>query len=93
MFTETVLSVMLANILGVAAALPFIAAQQSLTSDGKRSQPSPLEGKQALPSARSARRRGQDRKWAAYTRIASSSAAGRTKARGGELLRHAVMEA
>ena len=61
MFTETILGVMLANILGMAAALPFIAAQRSFASDGKRSQRSPLEGGQALPPARPARRRGQNR--------------------------------
>jgi hypothetical protein len=61
MFTETILGVMLANLLGVTAALPFIAAQRLLAGDGKRSQTSRLEDGQALPPPQPARRRGRDR--------------------------------
>jgi hypothetical protein len=61
MLTETVLSVMLANIMSVAAALPVIAAQYSFASGGTASQSSSQEGGQALPLSRPARRRRQDR--------------------------------
>jgi hypothetical protein len=61
MLTETVLSVMLANIVSVAAALPFIAAQHSLPSEGTASQSSSQERGRALPLSRPARRRPQDR--------------------------------
>lgn len=61
MLTETVLSVMLANIVSVTAALPFIAVQYSLPSERRPSQSSSRERGQALPLSRRARRRGQDR--------------------------------
>jgi hypothetical protein len=37
MFTQAVLSIVLANILSMTVALPFIAAQRSLASEGKLS--------------------------------------------------------
>jgi hypothetical protein len=66
MFTETVPSIVLANILSVAAALPFIAAQRfcrgnlrTLTSDMKP--PAQLSSRERrLWSCRRPRRRGQD---------------------------------
>ena len=61
MLTQTVLSVMLANIVSVAAALPFIAVQYSSGSEGMPSQSSSRKRGQALPLSRPARRRGQDR--------------------------------
>ena len=61
MLTETVLSVMLANIMGVAAALPFIAGQRSLAGEGTASESSSQERGQALALPRPARRRRQDR--------------------------------
>ena len=66
MFTETVLSIMLANILSVAAALPFIAGQDSVAeslqrpaSDGKPLAQSSSRGRRLGSSRRP--RRGQDR--------------------------------
>ena len=67
MLTETVLSIMLTNILSVTAALPFIAAQHSvaerlLTLAGDGNPPVPLSSRERrLGSSRRPRRRGQDR--------------------------------
>lgn len=88
MFTETVMSIMLANILSVAAVLPFIGTQQSLASHGTPSQSS-LEGQQAPMPARRARRRDQGRNDPHSILLAANQ----TKAFGGEVLKHANLEA